>query len=79
MFGSALPKDEFRSLLKEKLGYSDSTGEVVDSDQVLSVARLLGTSVGTVKKWVQGRARPTPPEELRAVTVLRALKTFEKA
>jgi len=77
MFGSPIPKDEFRLLLKEWLSYSEETGEVSSEEDLAELAALLGSEPSIVLNWTRGLARPTPPEELTAITMLKALKTFE--
>jgi DNA-binding transcriptional regulator YiaG len=83
MFGSKRPDDELRKLLKACLGYKeDSTtleASIANEARAEELGKLLGVDASTVRAWTLGTARPTPPEERRAVTVLQALKTFEKA
>lgn len=79
MFGSRAPEDDFRKLLKTRLGYSEDEGTISNELKLTEIARVLGTSNDIVLSWTRGLSRPTPREEERAIVVLRALQNFENS
>lgn len=74
MFGTVLPYDEFRVLLKDYVNYVEP--ETMDQEKVTQLAKLAGVGAGVVRNWVLGTGRPTPYEERSCIALLKGLKSF---
>jgi len=75
MFGTVLPRDEFRILLKDYVSYVESTGSL-DQEKVAQLSKLVGVDASVVRNWVLGVGRPTPYEERSCIALLKGLKSF---
>ena len=77
MFGNkALVLDEFRLLLKSRIGYNETDGSVGFPKALTELSLSLGVNESLILLWLQGLARPTPHEENRALSVLKALNNI---
>lgn len=73
----ALFIDEFRLLLKSRIGYEEQNGNVSNPRALTELSLSLGVGESLILVWIQGLARPTPYEEARALTVLKALNNVD--
>lgn len=74
MFGIR-PEDVFRSLLKERLNFSEEENDV-DETQLEEFSGIVGSPPHVVREWTLGLGRPTPHEENKIVALLQGLKNF---
>jgi len=73
----ALFIDELRVLLKSRIGYDEQNGSVGTPRALTELSSSLGVEESLILLWIQGLARPTPYEEARALTVLKALSNVD--
>jgi hypothetical protein len=78
MFGSPLPVDEFRNLLKEHLSYSEEEGSW-ESDAMQEISRLARVRDSQIEGWLHGTARPHPDLEKNLITLMKGLRNFKQA
>lgn len=73
MYGNtAMFRDEFRELLKLQLKFEEVSGSV-DTEALAHFTRLAGVNTSVAMSWVQGLARPTPPEERAVVAMCKSI------
>lgn len=79
MYGNtAMFRDEFRELLKLQLKFDETLGSV-DTEALAHLTSLAGVNPSLAMSWVQGLARPTPPEERAIIAMCKSISLHTPA